>query len=224
MFLNAEQIYNLLIQNRITESQGKINFDFLNISVKIKEKSAIGDLFQEWFAKWMEFSQIEHRTQRNTQEFPDFFLDPQSNEQNLLEIKTFDHNRTANFDVANFEAYCHSIITKAYRLDADYLIFAYTLNEGHFRIERLWHKKIWQITGNSDKYPVKCQTKKDVIYNIRPVSWYSSRAKFKPFGSRIKFVEALQQTLNQYPKTQISSEDWFKKVKQNYLYYTGESL
>ena len=224
MFLNGEQIYNLLIQNKITQSQGKINFEFLDVSVNIKEKSAIGDLFQEWLAQWMESNQIEYRTSANTQEFPDFFLDPQSNKQNLLEIKTFDFNRSANFDVANFEAYCYSITTKAYRLNADYLIFAYTLDKGNFRIEKLWCKKIWEITGNSDKYPVKCQTKKDVIYNIRPITWYSTRATFKPFNNRQEFVEALYKTLMQYPKTKNFSKDWLKQVRQNYLSHTGQRL
>ncbi len=224
MFLSGEQIYDLLIQNKITESRGKINFEFLDVSVNIQEKSAIGDLFQEWFARWMESNQIEYRTSANTQEFPDFFLNSQSNKQNLLEIKTFDFNRSANFDVANFEAYCHSITTKAYRLNADYLIFAYTLDKGDFSIKKLWRKKIWEITGNSDKYPVKCQTKKDVIYNIRPITWYSTRATFQPFNNRQEFVEALYQTLMQYPKTKNSSKDWLKQVTQNYLSHTGERL
>ncbi len=204
MFCTAEQIYEMLIDNRITESVGNIEFNFLNVSVNIQEKSAIGDLFQEWFAKWLVTSGIEYRTPSNTQEFPDFLLDSTSNTKNLLEVKTFDYSRSANFDLANFEAYCHSIKTKAYRLDADYLIFAYLLIDGQFKVEKIWLKKIWQITGNSDKYSIKCQVKKEIIYNIRPISWYSQRAKFKSFNNRLEFVEALHQTLMQYSKTQIS--------------------
>jgi type II restriction enzyme len=185
MFCTAEQIYKMLINNGITESVGNIKFDFLDVSVNIQEKSAIGDLFQEWFAKWLETNNIQYITPSNTQEFPDFFLDSISNTKNLLEVKTFDYNRSANFDVANFEAYCRSLRTKAYRLDADYLIFAYLLVDGQFKIEKLWLKKIWQITGNSDKYPVKCQIKQEVIYNIRPVAWYSLKAKFQPFNNRL---------------------------------------
>jgi type II restriction enzyme len=224
MFCTAKQMYEMLIDNQITESVGNIKFDFLNVSVSIQEKSAIGDLFQEWFARWLETNNIEYRTPNNTQEFPDFLLDSTSNTQNLLEVKTFDYNRSANFDVANFEAYCRSIRTKAYRLDADYLIFAYLLENGQFKIKKLWRKKIWEITGNSEKYPIKCQIKQEAIYNIRPVSWYSSRAKFQPFNSRLEFVEALHQTLKQYSKTQMSSDDWLDAVSQNYLSYTGQRL
>ena len=74
MFLNSQQIYDLLIEQKITESKGIINFSFLDVSVNIKEKSAIGDLFQEWLAQWMTSNQIEYRTHSNTQEFPDFLL------------------------------------------------------------------------------------------------------------------------------------------------------
>ena len=85
-------------------------------------------------------------------------------------------------------------------------------------------KKDWKITGNSKKYPVKCQVKKEVVYNIRPVFWYSSKAKFKPFNNRLRFIEALYQTLKQYSKTQMSSNDWLDTVCQNYLFHTGQRL
>ena len=224
MFCNAAQIYELLIDNNITESFGNIEFNFLDVSVNIREKSAIGDLFQEWFAQWLEINDIEHRTSANTQEFPDFFLHSISNTINLLEVKTFDYSRSANFDVANFEAYCRSLRTKAYRLDADYLIFAYLLIDSQFKIEKIWLKKIWQITGNSDRYPVKCQVKQGAIYNIRPITWFSRRTKFKPFNSRLEFATALHKTLKQYPKTVISNNDWLDTVCENYLFHTGQRL
>lgn len=224
MFCTAAQIYELLIDNNITESFGNIKFDFLDVSVNIREKSAIGDLFQEWFAQWLDINDIEYRTSANTQEFPDFFLHSISNTTNLLEVKTFDYSRSANFDVANLEAYCRSLRTKAYRLDADYLIFAYLLTDSQFKIEKVWSKKIWQITGNSDKYPVKCQVKQGAIYNIRPITWFSQRAKFKPFNSRLEFVEALNNTLKQYPKTKISNNEWLDTVCENYLFHTGQRL
>ncbi len=83
----AQEIYNLLIQDNITQNQGQIIFDFLNISVKINEKSAIGDLFQEWLAVWMKSKGIYFRTQPNTQEFPDFLLNPNSNTRDLIELR-----------------------------------------------------------------------------------------------------------------------------------------
>jgi type II restriction enzyme len=103
----ANHIYNLLIQD-IANQEGEITFNFLNISVKINEKSAIGDLFQEWLTEWLRIKGIKFRTKTNTQEFPDFLLD-NSNTTGLLEVKTFNYNASANFDVANFRAYYRSL-------------------------------------------------------------------------------------------------------------------
>ncbi len=165
MFSSAAEIYNLLIEDDITNSEGEIVFNFLNVSTRINEKSAIGDLFQEWLSKWLESKNIQYRTKLNTQEFPDFLLDRDSHTKGLLEIKTFDSDRSANFDVANFEAYCRSLKNNAYRLDADYLIFSYKLVDYKFSVDRVWLKKIWQITGPSEKYPVKCQ--RSLGYKLR---------------------------------------------------------
>ena len=86
MFCTAKQIYELLIDNEITESVGNIEFNFLNVSVNIQEKSAIGVLFQEWFAKWLETNNIQYRTPNNTQVFPDFLLDSTSITKNLYQL------------------------------------------------------------------------------------------------------------------------------------------
>lgn len=224
MFCNATDIYNLLIADDLTQSQGEIQFNFLDISIKINEKSAIGDLFQEWFAQWLRSKGIFFKMKPNTQEFPDFLLNPTSETLDLLEVKTFDFNRSANFDVANFEAYCRSLKTQSYRLDSDYFIFAYQLLNYQFQIRQVWLKKIWEITGSSERYPVKCQVKQEVIFNIRPISWYSTRSKFQAFKTRREFVEALAETLKQYPKTRLESEDWLHQVQKNYFDYTGQSL
>ena len=86
-------------------------------------------------------------------------------------------------------------------------------------------KKIWEITGGSAEYSVKCNVKQDEITNIRPVVWYSKSQKAqKPFKSRLDFVEGLYDTLMKYPGTQNQSSDWLEKVKNNYFYHTGEEL
>lgn len=63
-----------------------------------------------------------------------------------------------------------------------------------------------------------------IIYNIRPISWESQKAKFKAFKNRLEFVQALHQTLLQYPKTKAVSHNWLNIVEQNYLSHTGQRL
>lgn len=75
----ATQIYNLLIKDKITEQEGEIIVNFFKISVKINEKSAVGYIFEEWLAEWMRQKNINFSTKQNTQEFPDFLVDENSN-------------------------------------------------------------------------------------------------------------------------------------------------
>lgn len=188
----------------------------MSITVDINDKSGIGYLFQEWFAKWMQDKGIYFRTPQNSQEFPDFFLSENSDTEKLLEIKVFDADAGPNFDVANFEAYCRSLKTKSYRIDADYIIFSYRLVGAKFQIVDFWIKKIWDITGPSGSYGVKTQVKQGMIYNIRPIIWFTLKGKFKAFGSKDKFLQALHNTLNIYQKTSPQSANWLKEVNKNY--------
>jgi hypothetical protein len=220
----VNEIYDLLIDEGIKTSTGEIRFEFMNSSLKLQERSAIGDLFQEWLAQWFTRKGIEYRTQDNTQIPPDFFINPPSVTNGLLEIKTFNYNANPAFDIANFEAFCYSIQTEAYRLNANYLIFGYRLEQGNFTIVEVWNKKIWEITGSSDKYGVVVQDKKGTIYNIRPIKWYSKKARNIPFGNLQEFILGLDNALKKYGKTSIDTVTWLDKVNQNYLHYMGKSI
>jgi type II restriction enzyme len=224
MYVNANQIYSLLQQEQITSGIGNITFNFKNIAISIRGKNAIGDLFQEWLEAWMTRSNISYRKPSNTQEFPDFLLHRRSNEIDLLEIKLFDYDRSPNFDVANFDSYQRSLLTNAYRLDADYLIFGYRLNNTGFSIADFWLKKVWEITGDGNTNVLKCQVKQGVIHNIRPVKWYSSRRVQSPFTSRFHFCLGLEQRLLNYNRTQHSCVNWLREVRANYRQHTGSPL
>lgn len=220
----AAQIHQKLIDAGIKKASGNININFMGISTLVKEASAVGDLFQEWLGSWFDENNIDVDGNIYTQEPPDFYIIPQDKTKGLLEIKTFVDGRSPAFDVANFDAYCDSLRTKAYRLDADYLIFAYSLLDGKLKIKQIWLKKIWEITGASQKRAVKVQEKRSVIYNIRPVSWMSERAVYKPFKNKEDFILALNETLKLYEKTKINKALWLKEVVDNYFEHTGERL
>src|SRR6266536_5864671 len=121
----------------------------------------------------------QHQRNRhpNPQTFPDLYLNPDDEKSNLLEIKSFDFDGKAGFDIANFDAYCNSLLTSSYRLDSDYLIFAYSMEGTDITISNVWLKKIWEISGSSGKYPIRVQDKKNVIYSIRPIAWYFKKAR-----------------------------------------------
>ena len=211
-----QQIYNLLKEQKLTEAVGGIKFELMDISIDVNDKSTIGYLFQEWLARWFNENDIDFRVKQNTQAFPDFLLDPNDDSKGLLEVKVFDADAGPNFDVANFQAYCRSLKTHSYRVDADYLIFSYTLHDAKLQIVDFWLKKIWEITGPSGSYEIKTQNKQGMIYNIRPIIWESDRSKFKAFGTKEKFLEALQNTLTKYPQTASESAEWLIDVNKNY--------
>lgn len=207
----AQQIYELLKNENWDNEKGKIVIDLLGSEVLINDKSIVGNALQDWLGDYLDKHNIYYRIQSNSQEFPDFFLND-DDESGLLELKTFDYSRTANFDIANFEAYCESIETKQYRLDADYLILAYTLENGILQIKNMWLKKIWEIASSSERFPVKCQVKRDMIYNIRPSAYSSWDSKNHSFNNKEDFVRALYETRKTYSKTAKTAEEWYKKV------------
>lgn len=224
--MTAKELYKLLIDAGVKNGTGNLVFNFLDSSVTVTAKSAVGYVFQDWLEKWMETNNILYKKDPNSQSWPDFFLDgDESNIKGLVEVKTFDASKNPNFDIANFDAYLRSIKTHAYRLDADYLIFCYDLDgNGNFCIKDLWLKKVWNITCPSNGLPIKCQVKQKVIYNIRPAIWYSKRMKNKLFGTRKKFVKAIHKTMLKFPKKYTESKQWFDEVVSDYKTHTNRDL
>lgn len=225
MKVSAEQLYKKLVADyKLVGQKGKITFKLKDIAVEIETKDTVGNLIQEWLKEWMKSEKIEFEENTNSQTFPDICLDIIDKKKGLLEIKTFDFDRGPGFDLANFDAYCNSLLTNAYRIDSDYLILTYQMNGSEITIKDVWLKKIWEIAGGSSTYPLKVQEKKNVIYNIRPIIWFSDRAKFSAFTSKEEFLKALNETRYQYPKTHHDNAHWLKKVLKNYKEHTGSSL
>ncbi len=224
--LTAEEIYKkLTTEENIIGKIGHIEFTLNDVSVRINSKDTVGNLLQEWLKQWFKTNNIVHCENENRQKFPDFYLNLEDRKKDLLEVKTFDFDKSPNFDIANFDAYCNSLLTDAYRLDSKYLIFGYSMcEEGNITISNVWLKNIWEIAGNSGTYPLRVQEKKQIIYNIRPVIWYSDRATFKPFNSKEEFLQALNETRYQYANTRASNNHWLQNVLKNYKEQTGVDL
>lgn len=225
MKVSALELYEKLVNDYgIIGETGSIKFTVKDLSIMIKTKDSVGNLLQEWLKAWFQKYSIDFEENTNSQTFPDFLLDKDDHTKGLLEVKSFDFDRGPGFDLANFDSYCNSLLTHAYRLDSDYLILSYQMTDGQISIKNVWIKKIWELACPSGTYPLKVQEKKSVIYNIRPSIWYSTRSTFKPFSTKEDFLSALNNTRYQYPQTRHTNGHWLNKVLKNYQEYTGVSL
>lgn len=228
MKLTPEQLFNKLTKEyKIIGEKGNIKFTLKDLTIIVKAKDTVGNLIQEWLAAWLKKNDVEFRLKPNTQDFPDLNLDIDDPERGLVEVKSFDYDKAANFDVANFMAYRRSIIDFPYRLDSDYLIFGYRMVDGSIEIADVWLKKIWEITGPSADWPLKCQVKQGDLVNIRPIKWYKNeRTKFKPFNSALEFLHAFQENQYKYGKTRHDKGTalFLDKIQKGYTASTGKSL
>ncbi len=221
--LKAEEFFTKIYPH-VVEKFGSIIFKLNDLAVTINTKDSIGHMLQDWIEVWALQNNIYIRPNPNTQEFPDFYLS-ESNEDNLLEIKSFDYKASPNFDIANFDTYVRSLLVNPKKLDAHYLVFGYSLDSGKIKIEGLWLKRIWELSTNSSSWDLKLQVKQDTIYNIRPVNFVSTRANIaQPFQGKIEFLEAIQKVLNKYKKTKGLQKNWLITFKEKYQEATGVSL
>ena len=221
--LNAKEFFEKIYPQVVGKS-GNIVFTLNDISVTINTKDSIGHMLQDWVEAWAVENDIYIRPNPNTQEFPDFYLSD-SNENNLLEIKSFDFKASPNFDIANFDTYVRSLLEKPKKLDAHYLVFGYSLNKGEITVEGLWLKRIWELSTNSSAWDLKLQVKQGTIYNIRPVNFISKRPNIaQAFNNRLEFLEAIQNVLNEYDKTKGTHQNWLDTFKTKYQEATGTFL
>ncbi len=217
--MSAQILHQLLQAQGVVGSQGSTTFNLAGISTPIVDISVVGSLIQEWLEVFMHKHGVVFSKPTNSQTFPGFFMSQASTTADLLEIKCF--TQSANFDVANFNAYCRSLMTDAYRLDADYLIFEYAAAGHQVTIKNIWLKKVWEVSGGSARSAVKLQWKQNQAFNIRPTTWYSAKTAYPPFQSRRDFVNALKQIFSTQP---AYVSNWFQTVCNNYLRHTGQPL
>ena len=106
---------------------GGTHFRLGDISLDIEGRDGIGGLIQEWFGHWAQNQGYNVVKEDASQEFPDFYI---GLNQDYLEIKSFNYDASPAFDIANFESYCNSLSINPHKLNADYLIFGYSIQNG----------------------------------------------------------------------------------------------
>ena len=68
------------------------------------------------------------------------------------------------------------------------------------------------------------QDKKNVLYNLRPASWYSTNTGYKIFESVEDFLSALDFVIKTYPPTSQDGLNWRKRVEKAYSDYKGHPI
>lgn len=222
--MSAQQIYNKLVNEfDIMNATGFIAFTLKDVSIRVKQNDVVGNILEEWLYKWLQENgfDVVHNTAQNP---PDFWLDRNDREKDLLEIKSF--YSSPSFDIAAFMSYVNELKAKPYRLFSDYLIIKYDMNEetGDVSIVNVWLKKVWEISAPSERWPIKTQYKNGQIVNIRPATWYSDRQRFPTFTCKEHFVSALEETIYAYPETHSVAATWKRDLCANYRRKYGTDL
>jgi len=216
--MNAQQIFQRVQDAKIRHSSGAMTFSLGNLSVQLESMDIVGGAIQDWFGEWLKIQKLPFSTPQNTQSFPDFLLG--SND--YLEIKCFNYQAGPAFDIANYGAYIDSLLVNPERIDASYLIFAYSMTDKIVTIEEIWMKNIWEIAGPSPTNILEIQKKRGEPVNIRPKKWYISGNK--NFTNKDDFIEALHNSALHFAYPRSHSKDWLSQFKKSYQNKTGKKF
>lgn len=223
MKTTIDHVYEVLKKELEENNEGVIQFTLAQVAIIVKQNNVVGNIIEEWLDSWLTEHDFDHRYNHG-QCSPDFWLNLDDMNKGWLEIKSFTGG--ANFDIANFMSYIQEVQDHPWKLDAKYLCIKYSMNEktGIVTIDDVWLKNVWEISSPSKKWAVKVQDKKDVIYNLRPASWYSEKPGFKTFSCKEHFLSALDFVIKTYPATASKGLTWKKKVEKAYQDYKHEPL
>lgn len=219
----AERLYKALLEDFGFEgATGSIRFNLNDYSITVEQNNVVGNILEEWLDKWMTSRGIEHK-HNERQSSPDFWLNTNDEKADWLEVKSF--TGSPNFDVAAFRSFINLIIDKPWKLHSKHLLIKYKSVGGVVTIEKFWMKNLWEICSTSGSWPIKVQYKNNVIVNIRPSTWYSEAAEYKPFECLEDFLAALEETIYRYHDTRSSiAEHWGEKLCRSYKEHYGRDL
>lgn len=210
---SVQAILNKLNAANIKRKPGKIVCTIASFSFVVNRKDGIGGTLEEWFGNWL-LSQGFNWTQPNTQDWPDLILANGDH----LEVKSFNHNASPAFDIANLKAYTKSLLISPERLDDDYIIFSYVLNQGALHIEDYWIKNIWELCGVSATNYINIGGN---AINIRPIDWRSRNCV--TFKTRRDYVKAIS-LAGQLKLQNFNATNWFNQVANLYHQKTKANL
>ena len=206
-----------------------MEFTFLRVK-SLVDKDAVGYTFQAWLRDWFIKKKIYFNQRHDSQKSPDFIIKKKDNS-GWLEIKVYGDSG-ASFDIKSWDAYLNLMLIEPYYINADYLIFNYTVNkEKKIIIKKIYLKKIWELSRSMTHrsqvpWPVSVQYKNKSIHNLRPNQAIIENNEVAFFKDKIEFLEAIQKTIDLYPKSQIKHKNglWLKNVKAKYKEIFNDDL
>jgi type II restriction enzyme len=213
-----EEMFDELLTSGVIDSPGRLSFSLAKIDINVNSKDVVGGVLQEWLGHWMQSRHYDVTSPANSQAFPDFYL----NEFDMLECKSFAYGKKPGFDVAAYSSYIESLNSIPSRLDASYIVFGYTLENGIVFIKNIWLKKVWQLTGPSVTNLLELQVKRQYPQNIRPKNFPINPQAC--FASRLEFCEKLHMSAIRFKPIRGHSEGWLENLKINYREYSGQDL
>ena len=183
--MKAEELYELLKESELMNLRFSGFYKVGDFDINLDRANVVANIMKEWLECWLKKNGVDYAPSHNTQMPPDFFLNPDDQTKDLLEVKAFNYEAQPGFDIADFNAYQEEIIREPYMLHAKYLVFGYKMQaDGFVVIKKMWLKNVWDICRRMEKWPLNLQIKDKVVHKIRPGIWYSesNRVKFKTFS------------------------------------------
>lgn len=211
---NIIELFNIT-KEKLEGQNGTITINFANRSHVYSGNDVIGNCLQEWLPNWFQYLGVNIVPGEHTQEFPDFVA-IFDNKKYDVEVKAWNYNNNPAFDIANFQSFIESTYASPGKLNAYYFILGYKpMNDGFsegFKVEKVFLKKIWEITAPSNKYPIGLQVKRNQPYAMRPTAFH--KHPDKSFKTKEDFIKAVKKAYDLFPSTSLkfSSDDWIKKV------------
>ena len=210
MLQSLEQLYEKAL-NDIRGEKGVITINIGGIPKTSHSNDIIGNCVQEWIPQWLEDNGLKLKTNPSSQAFPDFTADI-NGKQYDMEIKCWNYTNNPAFDISNFDGFYREIYNSPAKLHAKYLIFGYVPTTHGFKIENIYLKNLWEITGEAKKYPIGLQVKQGRPFAIRPVAFH--KPNHKAFANLSEFIDAICETRKMFALSNTIEPDiWFDYVK-----------
>lgn len=224
MATSAKEIYRMLQNDfEFVNASGVIKFNLKDYPINVEQNNVVGNILEEWLAKWMINENNLPVKYNKKQSSPDFWINPDESDTEWMEVKSF--TNSPNFDIGNFRGYINEIIQKPYKLNSDYLLIKYRMEEGGtVVIEDFWLKKVWEISSPMGTWPIKVQYRNKMIVNMRPATWYSPDIEYPTFKSIEHFLAALEQTIYKYHDTNSLAEHWLPNLLESYKRFYNVEL